>query len=183
MVFGFVRSRFLSVVAFATAVVLGFSGFSAVDAGASVVAEPVDVLSASSSESFERGDSVSARVTARAVGRRVEDVSQRSAVEQVFANPDSSWTSEVSVLPRFRADGGGGFVPIEESGTSGRLRAVGGVVDGVRGYLYSNAVQTAFEGSRKARNPRKGSGKWYKSQVRKIQSIKPKIRSYRAYAF
>lgn len=116
MVFGFVRSRFLSGVALATAVVLVFSGFSAVDAGASVVAEPVDVLSASSSESFERSDSVSARVTARAVGRRVEDVSQRSAVEQVFANPDGSWTSEVSVLPRFRADGGGGFVPIEESG-------------------------------------------------------------------
>ncbi len=47
----------------------------------------------------ERPDSVSAMVTARVSGHRVEDLSQRSEDTQVFANPDGTWTAENSLGP------------------------------------------------------------------------------------
>lgn len=46
-----------------------------------------------------RPDGVSAMVTARAQGSRVEDLSQRSEFGQVFANPDGTWTSELESDP------------------------------------------------------------------------------------
>jgi hypothetical protein len=48
-----------------------------------------------------------ALVVARLSGGRVEVLGERSAVRQVFANPDGTLTSETSVLPRWvrRADG------------------------------------------------------------------------------
>ncbi|MBO9523636.1 MAG: DNRLRE domain-containing protein [Nocardioidaceae bacterium] len=47
-----------------------------------------------SSEALVRPDAVSAVVTARASGQRVEDLSRRTETSQVFANPDGSWTEE-----------------------------------------------------------------------------------------
>ena len=48
---------------------------------------------------LERPDSVSAMVTARAMGERVEDLSRRSEMSQVFANPDGTWTSDTATEP------------------------------------------------------------------------------------
>ncbi|GAB3660125.1 hypothetical protein GCM10027591_12910 [Zhihengliuella somnathii] len=53
-----------------------------------------DEAAPDSEELFERADPVSAQVSARSLGERVEDTSQRTALERVFANPDESWSLE-----------------------------------------------------------------------------------------
>ncbi|WP_309081847.1 DNRLRE domain-containing protein, partial [Zhihengliuella sp.] len=63
-------------------------------------------------ESFERSDAVSAQVTARSTGERVEDTSQRTAMERVFANPDGSWALESYTAPIFEKNAEGEFVEI-----------------------------------------------------------------------
>ncbi|WP_406030281.1 DNRLRE domain-containing protein [Nocardioides sp. NBC_00163] len=55
-----------------------------------------------------RPDAVSASVTARTSGVAVEDISQRSESERVFANPDGSWTSETASEPTQVQDGASG---------------------------------------------------------------------------
>lgn len=60
-----------------------------------------------------RPDSVSAMVTARASGARVEDLSQRTQESQVFANPDGTWTSESASEPVRVQDGHGGWHDID----------------------------------------------------------------------
>ncbi|MER7607453.1 DNRLRE domain-containing protein [Nocardioides sp. NPDC127503] len=55
-----------------------------------------------------RPDAVSAAVSARASGMAVEDLSQRSESERVFANPDGSWTSETASEPTQVQDGAPG---------------------------------------------------------------------------
>lgn len=62
-----------------------------------------------------RPGTVSAQITARSIGKRVEDLSQRSADTMVFANPDGTWTMEAFGLPKFHQDGAGEWVPIEET--------------------------------------------------------------------
>jgi large repetitive protein len=62
-----------------------------------------------------RPDPVSAQVTAKATGHRVEDTSQRSETSQVFANPDGTWTLESFTLPKFRETKGGQLEPIGET--------------------------------------------------------------------
>ena len=54
-----------------------------------------------------RPDSLSASLTARSTGHRVEDLSQRTESSQVFANPDSTWTLESYTAPKFsrKSDG------------------------------------------------------------------------------
>lgn len=47
----------------------------------------------------ERPDAVSAMVTARATGKKVEDLSQRDELTRVFANPDGTWSSETASEP------------------------------------------------------------------------------------
>lgn len=47
----------------------------------------------------ERPDAVSAMVTARSSGKRVEDLSQRDELTRVFANPDGTWSSETASEP------------------------------------------------------------------------------------
>jgi RHS repeat-associated protein len=54
-----------------------------------------------------RPDSVSAAVTARVTGHRVEDLSQRDEFTQVFANPDGTWTAETAAEPVSVQDSGG----------------------------------------------------------------------------
>jgi RHS repeat-associated protein len=61
----------------------------------------------------ERPDSVSAAVTARAQGHRVEDLSQRTETTQVFANPDGSWTSEQAASPVRAKDEQGRWADID----------------------------------------------------------------------
>jgi RHS repeat-associated protein len=52
-------------------------------------------------------------VSARAQGRRVEDLSQRSEFGQVFANPDGTWTSELESDPVRVRDERGVWHPID----------------------------------------------------------------------
>ena len=80
----------------------------------------------SASDVTERDDTVSAQVSARVVGHRVEDLSQRNATTQVFANPDGSWTNESTDAVRFVKDRGD-YVPIEDLGT---LESAGSTVTG-----------------------------------------------------
>lgn len=63
-----------------------------------------------------RPDAVSAQVTAKAAGVRVEDTSQRSETTQVFANPDGSWTMASFTTPIFREAGEGRWEPIGQTG-------------------------------------------------------------------
>lgn len=52
-----------------------------------------------------RPDAISAQSTAHSADVPVEDLSQRSESERVFANPDGSWTSETSSEPTQVQDG------------------------------------------------------------------------------
>jgi hypothetical protein len=73
-----------------------------------------------------RPDRVSAQVTARAEGKPVEDLSQRDAMSQTFANPDGTWTSETSPEP-VRIQDPGGQGPGDGSGAAdvGRREGAG----------------------------------------------------------
>lgn len=69
-----------------------------------------------------RPDAVSAQVTARASGQRVEDLSARSGSERLFANPDGTWTLESFATAVNREAEDGSFTPVSddpllESGT------------------------------------------------------------------
>ena len=55
----------------------------------------------------ERPDAVSAMLTARAEGSRVENVAARTQTSSTFANPDGTWTSEDSGVPVQFVDGAG----------------------------------------------------------------------------
>ena len=60
----------------------------------------------------QRADSLSAALTARLCGGRVEVAGQRSQTTQVFANPDGSFTAQMFRAPvRVRRDGG--WVPVD----------------------------------------------------------------------
>ena len=74
---------------------------------------------------------------------RIEDLSQRSAKEQVFANPDGSWTSETSTAVRF-AEKDGTLVPIEEAGT---LESAGTTVTGAGTELSTSTTIPSFRSS------------------------------------
>lgn len=74
-------------------------------AASPVAGDPVQVL--------QRPDPVSAMVTARASGERVEDLSQRTEESQVFANPDGTWTSESAPDPVRVQDAEGGWHDID----------------------------------------------------------------------
>jgi RHS repeat-associated protein len=66
-------------------------------------------MSASSTEGddLSRPDRVSALVTARASGERVEDESRRTEFTRVYANPDGTWTSETASAPESVQDESG----------------------------------------------------------------------------
>ncbi|MCO1339940.1 hypothetical protein BJH93_13745 [Kocuria polaris] len=76
------------------------------------VAVEVEETAPDPEESFERADPVSAQVTARSTGERVEDTSQRTASERVFANPDGSWSLESYTAPIFEKNAAGEFVEV-----------------------------------------------------------------------
>lgn len=80
-------------------------------------AAAADTTSSSSSAASvqSRPDTVSASVTARVSGHRVEDLSQRTESSQVFANPDGSWTTEAATQPEFVKDETGTWHDIETS--------------------------------------------------------------------
>ncbi len=77
-------------------VAVGLTGLSIV-ASAAPALESAGVSPAD--DVAERPDAVSAMVSARAVGHRVEDASQRSETTQVFANPEGTWTTEEAAGP------------------------------------------------------------------------------------
>ena len=109
--------------------VAGVCSFALVGSGLAVVPAAADeqpATDASAEVVTSRADSVSAQVSARATGVRVEDLSQRTEREQVFANPDGSWTSESSTAVRF-AEQDGAMVPIADLGS---LESAGETITG-----------------------------------------------------
>ncbi len=68
-----------------------------------------------SGEELTAQDGFSARLSAISSGRRVEDLSLRTEYEQVFANPDGTWTSEASTMAQF-VERDGVLEPIGDSG-------------------------------------------------------------------
>jgi len=74
-------------------------------AGAATAADPTKEL--------QRPDSVSAMVTARATGQRVEDLSQASETTSVYANPDGTWTAQTASGPVQVQDQSGVWHPID----------------------------------------------------------------------
>ena len=65
------------------------------------------------SDPLTRPDAVSAQVAARSTGHRVEDLSQRTENTSVYANPDSTWTSETADSPERVKDGSGSWHAID----------------------------------------------------------------------
>lgn len=89
-------------------------------------AQSEPTLEAETENVSTRPDTVSAQITAKATGQRIEDLSQRTEKEQVFANPDGSWTSETSTVVRF-TEQNGEMVPLTETGT---LESTGKTITG-----------------------------------------------------
>lgn len=78
------------------------------------VAAPAPVMAvAAVADVKERPDTISAMVSARVSGHRVEDLSQRTETTQVFANPDGTWTSEEAPGPVRVQDAAGGWHDID----------------------------------------------------------------------
>lgn len=109
--FGARFRRLLSAVAMLSTSALLVSGF----AVPAVADEERQDTAQTVEDVTERPDGVSAQITAKATGHRVEDLSLRTATEQVFANPDGTWTSETSSAARFKEEDGR-FVPIDTDG-------------------------------------------------------------------
>ena len=68
-------------------------------AGAPLSAQMASAVSPAEETDLSRPDEVSAIVTARASGVRVEDESQRTEFTRVYANPDGTWTNETASGP------------------------------------------------------------------------------------
>jgi len=62
-----------------------------------------------------KANAAAAQANARACGGRVEVLDRRSERQQVFANPDGSYTLEASVVPRGVKRGDGSWVPVDPS--------------------------------------------------------------------
>lgn len=109
--------RFLALTATLCSFALVGSGLSPAAAAPAEEPDPAAGTVAGAGQTDTRPDAVSAQVTAKATGHRVEDLSQRSTTTQVFANPDGTWAMESFTLPRFRAADDGTLVPIKDAGT------------------------------------------------------------------
>lgn len=68
--------------------------------------------SATSEKVMERPDRVSAALTARVQGSRVEAMSERTETSSLFANPDGTFTAEVAGGP-IRVRDGDGWLPVD----------------------------------------------------------------------
>lgn len=101
------KRKILSAIAIASTSALLASGLVAPSAFADE--EPQDTAQ-TVEDVTERPDGVSAQITAKATGHRVEDLSLRTATEQVFANPDGTWTSETTSAARFKEEKAGSFL-------------------------------------------------------------------------
>ncbi|MGP5032179.1 DNRLRE domain-containing protein [Glutamicibacter arilaitensis] len=106
------KRKILSAIAIASTSALLASGLVAPSAFADE--EPQDTAQ-TVEDVTERPDGVSAQITAKATGHRVEDLSLRTATEQVFANPDGTWTSETTSAARFKEEKGR-FIPLGADG-------------------------------------------------------------------
>ena len=87
-------------------------------ASAEPPAAPSSAAASSASAPSEKGDlsrpdQVSAAVTARASGKRVEDESQRTEFTRVYANPDGTWTNETAAGPVSARDEAGVWQDID----------------------------------------------------------------------
>ncbi|HTY72031.1 MAG TPA: hypothetical protein VMI11_06345, partial [Actinomycetes bacterium] len=82
------------------AVVVSMAGAPAAHAAPAADTGTVQAAAAASTpETYERPDWVSAALAARLLKHRVEDTSQRTEVSQTFANPDGTVTTETNQLP------------------------------------------------------------------------------------
>ena len=78
---------------------------------------------------LSRPDSMSASLTARSSGKRVEDLSQRTESARVFANPDSTWTLDAYTGPQWEQAADGSWSEINTDltfGTDGVTGSAGG---------------------------------------------------------
>jgi large repetitive protein len=91
-------------------------------------AEPVAEQQQETGE-LSRPDSMSASLTARSSGKRVEDLSQRTESSRVFANPDSTWTLDAYTGPQSQQAPDGTWSEINSDlqfGTEGVTGSAGG---------------------------------------------------------
>ncbi len=105
--------RPVRVAAFVATATLALTGIEATTAATAGAATGVAAADGSAENTSTRPDSVSAMVTARATGKRVEDLSQRAETELVFANPDGTWTSEADSEPTRMQDEAGEWHDID----------------------------------------------------------------------
>ena len=96
-------SRPLSPLVGLLSVAVAVAGLQATATAAPVAAAPA----APATDNTSRPDAVSAMVTARSTGERVEDLSQRTETVRVFANPDGTWTSDGTTEPERVQDADG----------------------------------------------------------------------------
>lgn len=71
------------------------------------------VLTQTQDSKLIRADAISARVTAHSIGRRVEDLSERTETSQTFVNPDGSLTTEEASEPERVQDADGDWHAID----------------------------------------------------------------------
>lgn len=94
-------------------VVTGMSLLGPVDSAEGAVLPKLAAMKAAAGAELGRPDAVSAMVTTRAGGQRVEDLSRRDETTQVFANPDGTWTAESASEPVRVEDDEGGWHDVD----------------------------------------------------------------------
>ena len=70
-------------------------------------------MSPSVGDDSSRPDPISAALTARTTGHRVEDLSQRSEFTRVYSNPDGTWSAETASEPESVQDAEGAWHEID----------------------------------------------------------------------
>lgn len=97
-----------------------------------------------------RADPASAKATALATGRRVEDLSRADGYNAVYAEPDGTWTAETTSEPIRAKNGSGDWAPIDTTlvERNGRLEPKNSAADvslsngGDRGFAKAAPLET-----------------------------------------
>lgn len=99
------------VVAATVGVLVGVTGFTPVSPQAPSVVPVPEAPDSASDEELTAPDSFAASANARVTGERVEDLSQRTEVQSVYAMPDGTWQAASSTGPVWVRRGGDGTAP------------------------------------------------------------------------
>ncbi|MCU1669464.1 MAG: hypothetical protein JWP40_2391, partial [Blastococcus sp.] len=101
------------VVAYTAVVGLLASGLVTIDAVASPVTQPAAASPAQAHTPLTRPDLMSAALTARSSGQRVEIVAAEDALSTTYANPDGTLTTESHAAPIRFKDAHGKWQPVD----------------------------------------------------------------------